>query len=113
LLQKEDEARRRKKIKKKRKEQARKSRKRAVKRNRKFVESYKIKNPCSCGEIEPCALSFHHNNGNKSANVSDMVNRGYSVSRLQKEINKCILMCLNCHSKFHHKEKEKENVSNN
>jgi hypothetical protein len=90
---------------KKKKEQARKSRKRAVNRNRKFVENYKIQNPCPCGETESCALSFHHNNGDKMGNVSDMVNRGYGIKRLRSEVSKCNVLCLNCHAKLHNKER--------
>ena len=91
---------------KKKKEQAKKSRKRAIRRNRKFIEAYKIKNPCPCGEKTPCCLSFHHKNGDKKANISDMVNRGYSIKRMQGEINKCTVLCLNCHARLHDKEKK-------
>ena len=96
------------KNKKKKKQQSQKSRKRAVKRNRKFVETYKIDNPCPCGEAEPCCLSFHHKNGDKTGNISDMVNRGYGLTRIQKEINKCSILCLNCHAKLHGKKREEE-----
>ena len=95
------------KNKKKKKEQSRKSRKRAVKRNRKYVENYKLDSPCPCGVTEPCCLSFHHENGDKTGNISDMVNRGYGITRMQKEIDKCIVLCLNCHAKLHNKEKKK------
>lgn len=101
-----------KKNKKKRREQARKSRKRAILRNRKFVEAYKIKHPCPCGEVEPCCLSFHHKNEDKVGNISDMANKGYSIKRLQKEINKCVVLCLNCHAKLHNEERLKEKVKN-
>ncbi len=93
---------------KKKKEQSQKSRKRAVVRNRKYVEAYKLKNPCPCGEVEPCCLSFHHENGDKTGNISDMVNRGYGLTRIQKEIDKCTVLCLNCHAKLHSKERERE-----
>lgn len=90
----------------KKKEQSRKSRKRAVKRNRKYVDAYKFINPCPCGETEFCCLSFHHENGDKTGNISDMVNRGYGINRIQKEIDKCTVLCLNCHAKLHNKQKE-------
>ena len=93
----------------KKKEQSRKSRKRAVKRNRRYVDAHKLIHPCPCGETESCCLSFHHKNGNKTGNISDMVNRGYGINRIQKEIDKCIVLCLNCHAKLHNKERE-ENV---
>ncbi len=96
------------KNKKKKKEQAKKSRKRAVRRNRKYIEKHKLKNPCPCGEIEPCCLSYHHFEGEKEGNISDMVNRGYGLKRIQKEIDKCKLMCLNCHAKLHKKEKDEK-----
>jgi mannitol-specific phosphotransferase system IIBC component len=91
---------------KKKKEQSRKSRKRAVKRNRKYVEAHKLINPCPCGETEPCCLSYHHENGDKTGNISDMVNRGYGINRIQKEMDKCVVLCLNCHAKLHNKQKE-------
>ena len=93
---------------KKKKEQSRKSRKRTVKRNRRYIEAYKIKNPCPCGETESGCLSFHHENGDKTGNISDMVNRGYGITRIQKEMDKCIVLCLNCHAKLHSREREKE-----
>ena len=96
------------KNKKKKKEQSRKSRKRAVKRNRKYVETYKLTSPCLCREKEPCCLSFHHKNGEKLGNISDMVNRGYGLTRIQKEMDKCDILCLNCHAKLHNKEKIEE-----
>ncbi len=93
---------------KKKKEQSQKSRKRSVRRNRKYVEAYKIGSPCPCGETQPCCLSFHHKNGDKTGNISDMVNRGYGITRIQKEIDKCVVLCLNCHAKLHNKEKVKK-----
>ena len=93
---------------KKKKEQSRKSRKRAVKRNRKYVEAHKLINPCPCGETESCCLSYHHESGDKTGNISDMVNRGYGINRIQKEIDKCIVLCLNCHAKLHSRQREKD-----
>jgi hypothetical protein len=92
----------------KKKEQSRKCRKRAVKRNRKYVDAHKLINPCPCGETESCCLSYHHESGDKTGNISDMVNRGYGITRIQKEIDKCIVLCLNCHAKLHSRQREKE-----
>jgi hypothetical protein len=97
------------KKKKKKKEQARKSRKRSVLRNRRYVDTYKEQNPCPCGITETCCLSFHHEKGEKSGNISDMVNKGYGIARIQKEMDKCIVLCLNCHAVFHNGKKENEN----
>ena len=99
------------KKKKKKKEQARRSRKRAILRNRKYVDTYKEENPCPCGVGETCCLSFHHDKGEKSGNISDMVNKGYGLARIQKEMDKCIVLCLNCHAKLHNgKSKSSEDL---
>jgi hypothetical protein len=92
--------------KKRKKDQAKKSRKRAVRRNRKFIEEYKLEHPCQCGETEPCCLSFHHIDEDKDGNISDMINRGYSLTKIRAEIEKCIIMCLNCHAKLHQSTKD-------
>ena len=98
------------KNKQKKKEQAKKHRKRAIRRNRKFVENYKLAHPCDCGEKQPCCLSFHHRNGDKEGNISDMVNRGYSIKRITEEINKCDLLCLNCHARLHYEQKKEKDT---
>lgn len=56
-------------------------------------------NPCTdCGErLPPCAMDFDHVRGEKVANISKMVNEGPSLSRLQEELDKCELVCSNCH----------------
>ena len=38
-----------------------------------------------------------------------MVNKGYGISRIQKEMDKCIVLCLNCHAVLHNGKKENEN----
>ena len=93
-----------KKKKKKTREQTKRSRKNTIKRNKLYVEDYKRHHPCSCGENDPCCLTFHHKNGDKVGNISDMANRAYSIKRIESEINKCTVMCLNCHTKLHNRE---------
>lgn len=66
--------------------------------NRRFVYSYLSKNPCiDCGESDPVVLEFDHQ-GNKSGNVSEMIFvNGLDV--IKKEINKCEVVCSNCHKR--------------
>ncbi|MBU0635299.1 MAG: HNH endonuclease [Candidatus Omnitrophica bacterium] len=50
------------------------------------------------------ALEFHHLNGNsKEFGISS---KGYtrSWSKVRDEINKCLLLCANCHRELHTKE---------
>jgi len=62
---------------------------------------YKKTLKCSrCPEFDFRCLDFNHL-GKKKNNISEMVNQGHSVEAILKEINKCIVMCSNCHRKFH------------
>jgi len=57
-----------------------------------------------CGEDEPCCLDFHHvDEGTKNgrdATVSKL-RTVVSLERLLAEIQKCAVLCANCHRKFH------------
>lgn len=55
----------------------------------------------NCIENDPVCLEFHHLNPiEKEGNISILA-RKYSFKRLQKEIDKCIVLCANCHRKEH------------
>ncbi|CCV12969.1 hypothetical protein MESS4_510136 [Mesorhizobium sp. STM 4661] len=57
---------------------------------------------CACGEDHPGCLDFHHVTDDKEVNVGDAVRLGWSIKRLMTEINKCVVMCSNCHRKHHY-----------
>ena len=48
------------------------------------------------------ALEFHHTKGNKEDNIQGYIHKE-SRQKLLKEVNKCILLCANCHREAHHK----------
>ena len=76
-------------------------------RNRKFVWKYKGEHPCTvCGETRPQCLDFHHNGNDKSFEIANMMNRRYSIKRIQSEIEKCDIVCKNCHADLHFKERK-------
>jgi predicted transcriptional regulator len=51
------------------------------------------------------ALQFHHMNPNeKDFNISG---RSYSLERMKKEVDKCIMVCANCHIEIHEEERNK------
>lgn len=56
---------------------------------------------CSrCGEGHPAALDFHHTDAaDKEMSVSQMVAYGYAVENIRAEIDKCEVLCANCHRK--------------
>lgn len=65
-----------------------------------FIDSKK--SPCvKCGESRIRCLSFHHKNPNeKDFTIGQL--RKSSLDIIEKEINKCICLCLNCHHEFHY-----------
>lgn len=57
---------------------------------------------CLCKEIDYCCLDFHHVERNeKEHNITRLVS-AKSVWKLIEEINKCIVVCSNCHRKIHY-----------
>lgn len=45
------------------------------------------------------ALDFHHNGQGKDFNISKA--RGYTFEKARPELDKCILVCANCHREIH------------
>ena len=59
-------------------------------------------NGCSfCDEKTKCCLCFHHTNPEtKVSNISRLISQK-DIDKLIDELNKCILVCFNCHQKIH------------
>lgn len=54
-----------------------------------------------CGEKTPICLDFHHKDPDiKFMNVSKMVNDCWSEEEILIEIDKCNVLCANCHRKL-------------
>lgn len=55
--------------------------------------------PCSdCGmSYHPVAMDFDHVRGVKSRDIGKLIQREPSLERLHEEIDKCDLVCANCH----------------
>lgn len=80
-------------------------------RRRKFLYAIDIKksNPCSCGESDPSCLVFHHRNAEeKELAISELYDKSWD--KLKSEIEKCDVMCVNCHRKLHYKIREENKV---
>lgn len=71
----------------------------AVERAREYVLQAKWEGVCEdCGgEYPAAAMDFDHVRGEKRAAVSQLVRYGYSTTAIQAEIDKCELVCANCH----------------
>jgi len=63
------------------------------------IRQIKESSPClDCGKKYPYyVMDFDHTNGEKEYNVSEMIGSGLSKSKIIKEINKCEIVCSNCH----------------
>jgi hypothetical protein len=80
------------------KERSSSSKKKYALRNNEFVKSYLSQKSCvDCGEKDIRVLEFDHVNGKKYNDVSTMVWRACSIKKIQNEINKCEIVCANCH----------------
>lgn len=72
-----------------------------------WMEEYKKSLKCElCPESRPGCITFHHLDPNeKEMDVSLMSSRGISQKRILKEIEKCKVLCFNCHMNLHYEEK--------
>lgn len=68
-----------------------------------FIAEYKDNDCCvHCGESATCCLEFHHRDPTKKDFVLSLAgNNGFALSTIQREIEKCDLVCANCHRKIH------------
>jgi len=62
-----------------------------------------------CGERAPECLQFHHiDRASKDIELSIAASRGWSKQRILAEIEKCEVLCANCHLIHHWNERQKE-----
>jgi hypothetical protein len=64
-----------------------------------WLQSLKAGKSCSCGESHPACLEWHHRD--KSKKLFNISNAWFSKELILREIEKCILICSNCHRKLH------------
>lgn len=71
-------------------------------RYRRAFQKWKATLSCLlCGENTPICLEFHHvNDDTKDFNISDPGVHS-SLGKMVQELNKCVVLCANCHRKVH------------
>lgn len=73
-----------------------------------------IKKQCKCqkcGETRPYVLDFHHiDPKTKKFSIARMTSNNNHMEEIENEIEKCVILCANCHREFHYLEKE-ENIT--
>jgi 5-methylcytosine-specific restriction endonuclease McrA len=76
-----------------------------IKRKRadEFIYQYLSTHDCQgCGEKDPMVLTFDHIDPlKKRRDISIMRGMGYSLKTIQIEVDKCQVLCFNCHVRKH------------
>lgn len=76
------------------------------KRMRREFNEFKARLSCTkCGENHPAALDFHHvvkDPSNKK--IYDLTQNGAYDAAIKEIMEKCIVLCSNCHRKHHFEE---------
>lgn len=68
-----------------------------ISRNQDFIYSYLLSHAClDCGESDPIVLDFDHLR-DKYKGVSRLVYNGSGLDQIIQEIDKCEVVCANCH----------------
>lgn len=73
------------------------------KRRRKLLAIQLLGGECQqcCGKFHPCAFDFHHKDSKqKDFNIGKAMD-SMSWRAIKKELDKCILLCSNCHRSKH------------
>jgi hypothetical protein len=73
-----------------------------------WLNEMKVNSGCvRCGEKDIRCLVFHHIR-DKSYGISQMAHRGFAKETILAELEKCIVLCANCHSKEHYGEQPRK-----
>lgn len=69
-----------------------------LKDNKNKIMNILINSSCTdCGNIDHRTFEFDHVNGDKVSNVSTLLGCGFSWDKIKAEIDKCEIVCANCH----------------
>ncbi len=55
-----------------------------------------------CDKSNPAYLDYHHVGDEKEATVAELTANGRSKERIRTEIERCLVLCANCHRKEHY-----------
>ena len=85
----------------------RKANKKSYDRGQMFINKHRALCGCQkCGDKRYWVIDYHHVDPNEK-DYPITYYKTHKLDILKKEIKKCIPLCRNCHTDFHHQEKEK------
>ena len=73
------------------------------KERKQYIDDYKLSRGCSVCGYNKCAevLDFHHSDcrkkGEKKFSIASSLKKGISLEIIKEEMNKCVILCANCH----------------
>ena len=82
------------------------------KRRQEFI-AFKSRLSCEkCGENHPATLDFHHVISHPSnKKIHQLTKNGAYDAAIKEIMDKCIVLCANCHRKHHFEEREPHKVA--
>ncbi len=66
-----------------------------------WVNSIRALGCTLCSEKDACCIDFHHTDPSTKDDSVAMIARKLNKKKIQKEIDKCVRVCSNCHRKIH------------
>jgi len=77
-------------------------------RRRGWIDGYKKEKGCiKCGIKDPRVLDFHHLR-DKKFSISEYYYYQFGLENVKKEMEKCIVICANCHRVLHFEKKREK-----
>lgn len=78
-------------------------------KKKQYIDDYKLCRGCQICNYNKyaSALVFHHPNDDKKFGIGSR--KAFGLERLKKEMEKCVVLCMNCHAELHEKILKGEN----
>lgn len=79
-------------------------------KSRKMWDTFKRRLSCvQCGQNHPATLDFHHVDRENYRSVNRLLSGGMYAAAME-EIQKCVVLCANCHRIHHYEERISKKV---
>ena len=77
---------------------------------RQAFKEFKARLSCiHCGENHPATLDFHHHTPHPdNIKISKLLSDGRFSLAIEEIMNKCVVLCSNCHRKHHYEERQQK-----